>query len=223
MTAEIIPTVFVKEGEDFMSRFNKIIGISNQVQIDFMDGKFVKHKSASIDEIPNLKSYNLIFEAHLMVSNPEEWIEKLSKKGFSNVIFHFESVREIQEIKYIAGVIRRWHMNPIIALNPDTNVEEVFPVLDVINHVLLMGVNPGKEGQTFIADTIKKIKLLKNYKGAIRVQVDGGVNLENIKEIADSGCDYINSGSLIFNSENSKSMLLKLQTAVDISEDDGWD
>lgn len=223
MTAEIIPTIFVLENENFMERFDKLKGISNQLQIDIMDGEFVSNKSFPLEDIPFLKDYNIMFEAHLMVKNPEQWIEKLSKKGFRSAIFHYESVKDPMEIKYIAGVIKRWHMNPIIAINPETKVESIFPVFDVINHVLLMGVVPGKEGQSFDMETINKIKKLKNHKSNLRIQVDGGVTLENVGLIADSGCDYINSGSLISNSPSPKTMLIKLQTAVDVSEDDEED
>lgn len=224
MSAEIIPTVFVKEGEDFMSRFNKVVGISNFVQIDFMDGEFVKSKSTSLDDIPFLKDYDVMFEAHLMVKDPEEWVEKLSKKGFTNVVFHYEAADDDLDVKYIAGVVRRYHMNPIVCVNPSTPIEKVFGVLDVVNHVQLMGVEPGEEGQEFISDTIKRIKALKQYKRSIKVQVDGGINLSNAERVADAGCDFLNSGSLISNSDSPKATLMKLQAAVDdLSEDDGWE
>lgn len=224
MSAEIIPTIFVKEGDDFTERFDKINGISNFAQIDIMDGKFVPMKSSSFEEIPFLKNFTTRFEAHLMVQDPESWIEKLSKKGFVNVIFHYEACKDDLEIKFIAGTIRRYHMNPIIAINPKTSVEKVYGVLDVVNHVLLMGVEPGKEGQSFDETVIEKIKTLRKKKKSIKIQVDGGITLENASSISDAGCDFLNSGSLIANSDSPKSTFMKLQESVDdLSEDDGWE
>lgn len=222
--AEIIPTVFVKEGEDFDSRFRKVVGISNFVQIDFMDGKFVKAKSIDLDIVPMLRGAPSKFEAHLMVKDPEAWVEDLSKKGFERVIFHYESMKDNMEIKLLAGTIKRYHMKPIIAINPETKVEKILPVLDVINHVLLMGVEPGKEHQEFILETKNKIRELRKLKPTIKIQVDGGVTLENAHDISDAGCDFLNSGSVISESESPRATYMKLQELVDdLSEEDGWE
>jgi len=87
----IIPTIFSKNKKQFNERFNKLIKISKNIQIDFMDGKFVKAKSVQLSQIPNLKKYKNNFEAHLMVKNPESWITKLKQKGFKKIIFHYSS------------------------------------------------------------------------------------------------------------------------------------
>ncbi len=222
--SEIIPTVFVKKGSNFQSRFNKVVGFSNFIQIDFMDGKFVPDESISLDEVPFLKTFQASFEAHLMVENPEEWVEALSKKGFKKVIFHFESIKDEMDIKHLAGTIKRYHMDPVLAVNPATKVKDILPVLDVIGNVMFMGVNPGKENQTFIPEIKDKIKELRKLKPLIKIQLDGGVTFENALEISEAGCDFINSGSLISNSEVPKAMYMKLQSLVDnLSEDDGWE
>jgi len=222
--AEVIPTVFVKEGDDFRLRFEKVLGFSNFVQIDFMDGKFVKNKSISLDEIPFLRQFPAKFEAHLMVEDPESWIEDLSKKGFYRVIFHYEAVKDNEDIKVIAGTIRRYGMNPIIAINPETSVEKILPVLDVVKHVLFMGVKPGEEHQELDGKVLDKVRELKKLKPNAVAQIDGGLNLENASKISDAGCDFVNSGSLIAESDSPRATYMKVQSLVDdLSEDDGWE
>src|SRR6267378_2103541 len=98
MKYKIIPTVFCKNKKDFKERFSKLIKISKEIQIDFMDGRFVKSKFIDFSAIPNLKRYNNNFEAHLMVQNPIKYILKLKKKGFKKIIFHFNTDDNVKAI-----------------------------------------------------------------------------------------------------------------------------
>jgi ribulose-phosphate 3-epimerase len=218
----VIPTIFAENEKVFKERFSKIVGISDRVQIDFMDGKFVPSKSVDLMKIPDLnlfynknpgkKKNTLIeFEGHFMVLHPKNYVELASKKGFNRFIFHYESLALELDIKYLIALIRRNKMIPVLALNPETPVEAIYPFLYTISHVLLMGVNPGKEGQKFLPDTIKKIKDIKKANPSIIIQIDGGINETIARKIFKSGADFINSGSLVANSTNPKTMLKKLE------------
>ena len=153
---KIVPTIFAKSKKEFNERFNKL-SISNSVQIDFMDGRFVKIKGVGIKDIPNLKNKNILFEAHLMVYDPERFVHKLKKKGFRKVIFHWESLKDILKVKKLIDKIKDKQMEAWIAINPGTSVKKVSSILGQIDGLLFMGVVPGKEGQDFILNVYTKI------------------------------------------------------------------
>ncbi len=204
---KIIPTIFSRNKKEFSERLEKLLPVSKNLQIDFMDGKFVRSKSIQPNESPNLKKYKNKFEAHLMVKNPEKYLEQLNQKGFSKVIFHIESTKSP---KKVIELIDSFNLLPYIALNPETPTERVFPFLSKIKGVLFMGVHPGKEHQSFIPEIYEKIKLLKSVNKAVKIQVDGGVNEIVIKKLAKLNVNYINSGSLISESLNPKQTYKKL-------------
>lgn len=207
MKAQIIPTVFAENKRDFEEKFEKALELSNKIQIDFMDGKFVKTKSINLSEMSNLKNYKgKIFEAHLMVFHPEKYIKELGKRGFKKIIFHYEAVKE-NEIKNIVNSIKKLKMIPFIALNPETEINEITNFINIVKGVLIMGVNPGKEGQKFIEKTYQKIISLRKISKNLDIEVDGGVNDRNVRKIVLAGANLINSGSFLYNSKNPKLLL----------------
>ena len=208
----IIPTVFALDRTEFLKRFEKIVKISEEIQIDFMDGEFVKAKSVNLKDIPNLKKYNeKEFEAHLMVNEPIEWIEGLKKKGFKKIIFHYESFDKDDELLELIDLIKKSKREVWMAINPDTDIREIEDFLEEVKGILLMGVYPGKEGQSFIQKTYGKIKRLKNIDENIKIQVDGGVNFNTIKKIKQAGADIVNVGGLVGKADNPKEILSLLK------------
>jgi ribulose-phosphate 3-epimerase len=213
---KIIPTVFVLKGGNFKDRFNKMVPISDNVQIDFMDGQFVKSQSIDLKEIPDLKNLDNVFTAHLMVKYPQNWMPDLARKGFKKVIFHYESQPNDIDIKYLVALAQRHDLTPILALNPDTSVHAVEKFKGLIKEIMLMAVNPGKEGQKFNMDTLKKIKVLKENK--FIVSIDGGLNYETAAKLGKAGCDYAWGGSFLANSDDPKEVLKKLETIFNLGE-----
>ncbi|MBS3084354.1 ribulose-phosphate 3-epimerase [Candidatus Pacearchaeota archaeon] len=207
---KIIPTIFAMDKNNFEFRLNKIISISRYFQIDFMDGKFVKGKSIKISQVPNLKKFNKIFEAHLMTLNPEIKIKKLKRNGFKKIIFHYESSRNQERI---INKIKKSGLKCFIALNPSTPTKKIFPFLKNIDGVLLMGVNPGKEKQNFIPAVYKKIKEIKKVSSRTIVQIDGGVNRTTAKKLRVAGADILNTGSFVAEAKNPKKALERLKKA----------
>lgn len=211
---QIIPTVFAISKKEFNERFNKLIKISKNIQIDFMDGKFVKAESISLNDIPNLKKHKNNFEAHLMVKNPKKYIKKLKSKGFKKIIFHYEALKNSKEIFDIIKLIKRNKLIKYIAINPETKLEKITSFLPEIEGVLIMGVYPGKEHQNFVKKVYNKIKALRKINKKIKIQVDGGINPNVIKSLAKLNINYINSGSFISNSKNPKQALRKLNKII---------
>jgi len=207
----IIPTIFATNKKEFNERFFKLIKILREIQIDFMDGKFVKTKGIRPSALPSLKNYSNKFEAHLMVKNPQKYISLLKKKGFKKVIFHFESLDK-EKIPQLIEKIKQNKMQAWIAINPQTHTKKIIDFLPNLNGILLMGVSPGKEGQKFQPNVLEKaIQLRKLTK--LPIQLDGGVTPLNIRKIFKSKVDIVNSGGFVANAENPKTALEVLMKA----------
>lgn len=202
----VIPTIFAKNKKEFNEKFSKLLPIARNIQIDFMDGKFVPAKSIKLSQVPNLKNYKNNFEAHLMVSKPEKYLTKLKQKGFKKIIFHIEATNDPEKI---IEKIKALKMRPMVAINPETPIEKI----PRRTPVLFMGVQPGKEHQTFISSVYKKIKSFREKNKKTKIQVDGGVTDKTTPMLAKAGADILNSGSFISEAENPKEAYKKLNTA----------
>ena len=211
MKAQIIPTIFAENKRDFKIRFEKALEFSDKIQIDFMDGKFVKSKSINLREMPDLKKYRAkSFEAHLMVYHPEKWIEQLKKKGFKKIIFHYEAVEEGEIIRLIND-IRSLRVEVFIAINPKTGIDKIKDFISRLDGILIMGVNPGKEGQKFLEETYQKIIILRKISKNLDIEIDGGINDKNIDKVIKGGANLINSASFLYKSGNPRLLIKSLQ------------
>ena len=199
--ASVIPTVLTFDKKSFLSRLEKLRKISPEIQIDFMDKKFVPTKSVALEDVPSLKRYKNIFEAHLMVKEPEEWINHLKEKGFKRIIFHYEAIKK-KDIAVLARKIKRLCLEPILAINPETKVENIYPHLKHFKRILFLGVSPGMEKQRFKLKVYNKIRKLREKDKKIIIQVDGGVNPVVAGKLNALGVNIINSGSFIGSSKN---------------------
>jgi ribulose-phosphate 3-epimerase len=176
-------------------------------QLDVMDGKFVKNKSLMFDfKLPKSKKY----EAHLMIKNPEVWIEKNWKK-VNTIIFHLESLKNPDKV---IGLIKNKKMKVGIAINPQTSIEKIKIHINEIDLVLVMTVNPGKYGSKFIPKTLEKVRQIRKLNPNIEIEVDGGINDKTIRKTLSAGANRFVSGSYIQNSENPKKSFEKLKRII---------
>jgi ribulose-phosphate 3-epimerase len=207
---KIIPTVFAKTKKEFGERFKRLTKVSRELQIDFMDGKFVRAKGIKVGDVPNLKGKGK-FEAHLMVKSPSRYLLGLKRRGFSKVIFHVECDEDIVQV---IDKIRKLKMKAWIALNPSTDIDRIEDILNRVDGVLFMGVNPGKEKQKFVSGVYSKIRKFRKAHKGVKIQVDGGVNLNTIVKLARVGVDIVNSGSFVGASENPRGAFSELRKLV---------
>ena len=172
--------------------------------LDVMDGRFVPNISFGPMVIEFIrKTTNKVCDVHLMIEEPEKYAEAFKKAGADNLTIHIEACRHLhRNIQQIKGL----GMKAGVALNPHTPVSALKDVLADIDLVCLMSVNPGFGGQTFILNTIQKIKELKemiNRTGAnVLIEIDGGVTLENAPSIIAAGADVLVAGNTVFKSTN---------------------
>lgn len=172
---------------------------ADAIHVDIMDGKFVDNKTWTISEITKITKYSsLPLDVHLMVNSPSKYIEDYAMLNTNNITFHYEAVENIDKM---INEIKDYGLKVGIAINPDTDIKNIFPYLDRIDLVLVMSVYPGKSGQSFIETTPSKIKELKEYitENDLKTQisVDGGINDETGKLCKDSGVDILVSASYI--------------------------
>ena len=184
--------------------------------IDIMDGVFVPNISFGM---PVLKSINLHakkpLDVHLMIVDPDRYIKTFADLNAKSLTIHFEVCnhlhRSIQEIKNNG-------MNAGVALNPHTPVSVLDSIINDIDLVCLMSVNPGFGGQKFISNTFKKTQQLKeliNYKGSnTLIEIDGGVTDKNAKKLIKNGADILVAGSFVFNSNNPMKTISNLKSII---------
>lgn len=174
---------------------------ADAIHIDVMDGKFVDNKTWTTSEIIKLTKYsNLPLDVHLMVNNPSKYIEDYAMLNTNNITFHYEAVKDVNKV---INEIKDYGLKVGIAVNPDTDVKNIYDYLSNIDIVLIMSVYPGKSGQVFINETLNKIKELKDYivnnNLKTLISVDGGINDETGKLCKETGADILVSASYIHN------------------------
>lgn len=174
---------------------------NNWIHFDVMDGRFVKNKTFNHKLVKSINAYNNLFsDVHLMVNNPSRLVKRYAKAGADLLTFHYESVKE-KNISKLIKKIKDNGMKVGISIKPDTDVQVLLPYLVDIDCILIMSVEPGKGGQSFIPSSVDKIKYLNSLKQKYHylIAVDGGINNETSKLVKDAGSDVIIVGSYLAN------------------------
>lgn len=179
---------------------------TDYIHLDIMDGNFVTNETWDYSDIKDiLKDISTPVDVHLMVSNLDYYIDNFSKINPNNITFHLEATDNIN--KYI-NLIREKNIKVGLAIKPNTDINLIIPYLEYLDLVLVMSVEPGAGGQKFIDGSCDRIKLLKEIKELYGynyiIEVDGGINADTVKLVADSGVDLVVSGSYITNSDDYK-------------------
>ena len=204
----IIPTILEKNINEFKKRLKIAELLSKRIQIDVADGKFVKNKTIGIKELKKIKSKSKI-EYHLMVQNPEKYIDVLSKNA-DLITVHIE-IRNPE--KYIDKIAKKG-LKVGIAINPKTNPKKLIPVMKKVKKVIVLTVSPGWQGRKFFPPALKKIRVIKKMNKKVIVQVDGGINEKTINLAEKAGADEFVVGSAIVKAENPKKEYEKLKNGA---------
>lgn len=212
---QIVPAIIAKDFQEISEKIKKIESYVKWAQLDVMDGAFVNNltwpyaergKNSSSD-LKKLKT-NLNLEAHLMINNPEEVIDDWINSGVKRIIFHYEATDKHQEI---LDKIKKAGLEVGLAINPETLLETIDNFIEKLDLVLIMTVNPGFGGQGFLNESVDKIKQLReNYKD-VKIEVDGGINLETAPRVIKAGANILAVGTAIFKSENIEKTIKELE------------
>ncbi len=183
------------------------------IHFDVMDGVFVPNISFGIPVIEHVKKIaQKPLDVHLMIVNPDGLIKAFAKAGASIITVHYEACTHLHRT---IQLIKKQGVKASVCLNPHTPVDVLDDIIDELDMVLLMSVNPGFGGQVFIENTYKKVRELKSLinkrNPECLIEVDGGVNFETGKKLLENGVDVLVSGSFIFASQNPTETIRKLK------------
>ena len=186
--------------------------------IDVMDGKFVENNTNKkmLEYCSIIKQIsNLPLDIHFMVNDVKKYIDEYAKFDPNIITFHYESCKSDEEVMELIKYIKENHIKAGLSIKPNTEVEKIYKFLPYIHLILIMTVEPGKSGQVLIPKTLPKIKQVKEYINKENldtyIEADGGINLETVKDVANTGVDIIVVGNAIIKSENPKEIIQKLK------------
>lgn len=186
------------------------------LHIDIMDGHFVDNLTFGANVVKALRKHSeLVFDCHMMVDEPEKYITDLKNAGADIVGVHLEATPHIHRV---LSQIKASGMKAEVVLNPGTPVMAAVEVLPLVDQVLIMTVDPGFGGQAFIPETVAKVAELAAYKKEhgldFEIEVDGGINAETIKEVAQVGATVAVAGSYVFNAKDPAMQITTLKEAA---------
>ena len=182
---------------------------ADYIHIDIMDGEFVNNETPGLEMLTRTyETTSLTLDTHLMVEEPQNWLDDVV---LSNVVtFHIEAVN-IETAEKIIDYLHERDIKAGVAIKPDTSIEDIMPILEKIDVVLVMLVEPGFGGQKMILSCLEKVKTLRSLKPDMDIEVDGGVNLENVQLVKDAGANIIVAGTAIFKSNDRKFVIEEMK------------
>ena len=200
--AKILPSIF---GADILRLKDEIHFLEEEqteiLHVDLMEGTYVSIIAFGPNQIAAMKkASSMIFDVHMMLANPERHIDDVINTGAEMISVHYESTPHVH---YIIQKIKKAGRKAGVVLNPGTPESVIEYLLDDIDYILLMTINPGQPGQTFIHKSLEKIRNTKKMISGkdIQIEVDGGVNLDNVKQVKEAGADLIVVGGALFNKQ----------------------
>lgn len=187
------------------------------IHVDVMDGHFVPNITIGPLVVQGLKKLtSMPLDVHLMIENPERYVEPFAQAGSDWITIHAEVC---PHLKRMIKKIRQLNVRAGIVLKPATPIKTLYPVLDDIDLVLIMSVNPGFGGQPFIPSTLKKIerlrKIIDQNQYPLEIEVDGGVKIENIREVSIAGGDIFVVGTGLFKTKDYEETIRKLRQEIE--------
>ena len=200
--AELAPSILAADFNRLGEQIKEVGNTGTRyLHIDVMDGLFVPSISFGMPLIESIrKESSMFFDVHLMINEPIRYLSDFAKAGADGITVHKEACKELRET--LSG-IKKLGLKPSVSINPETPVQEIEDVLGMVYMVLVMSVHPGFGGQKFIPSSLDKVRWLKEKreeKGlSYKIEIDGGVNKNNIAEIAGNGVDIIVAGTAVFN------------------------
>lgn len=215
---KLAPSILSADFSDLLNDIKKVeeAGVE-YLHVDIMDGHFVPNISFGPLVLNSIsRKTSLVKDVHLMIENPDKYVEEFVKAGADIIVVHKEACphihRTIQNIKSFG-------VKAGVSINPGSSLHEIEEILEYVDMVLIMSVNPGFGGQSFIESSLDKIKRLRKMiseRGLnVDIEVDGGVKLDNVKAVVDAGANVIVAGSAIFNTEDYKITVAKFREAIE--------
>lgn len=201
---KVSPSILACDFANLKSEINKVENDAQMLHIDVMDGHFVPNISMGIPVLESIrKCTDMFLDVHLMIAKPQDYVKQFIKAGADLICFHIESDCDANEI---IKLVHSYGKKVAIAIKPNTKAEEVLPYIKDLDMVLVMTVEPGFGGQSFMENTMPKVKIIREYANEINknldIQVDGGINKQTAVIAVENGANVLVAGSFVFNSDN---------------------
>ena len=212
---KILPSLLgVTDIKNFLERIqamnkNKICNI-DEFHVDMMDGKFVDNKCGKLEDIRTLNKFGMKSDVHFMYKDPENGIDKAVAYGANSITIHYEIPEFEKYLKKLKCIKEAYNINIGVSIRPKTDENEMKKYIDDIDIILVMSVEPGRGGQSFIEDVYDKIKRVRQMKEDICIVVDGGINDKNIAKVFGRGADKVVVGSYLTDNEDMLEEKVKL-------------
>lgn len=216
VVVKIAPSILSADFRNLETEIKKVKEAgADFIHIDVMDGHFVPNITMGPLIVKAIRRCTkLPLDVHLMIENPDRYIPDFAKAGADIITIQVEASKSLDED---IELIRQNNVKPGVVVNPETPIDTVFHVLDKIDMVLLMSVNPGFAGQKFMPEVLPKIKKLKlemrNKKLNFDIEVDGGINLETAKQVVKAGANVLVAGSAVFCASDYKAVIQKMKSS----------
>ena len=215
ISPSILSADFTNIKDDFLAMDE---GKADFVHVDIMDGNYVPNISFGPGIVKQFKKLTDIpFDVHLMIENPENYIEDFVKVGADIITIHPGATKHLNRT---INLIKSYGVDVGLAINPGESLEVLDYTIEDLNLVLIMSVNPGFGGQSFIESSLRKIeetkKIINEKNPRCKIEVDGGIKLNNAKEVLDAGADILVAGSAIFSKEHPNDEIIKFKELMRI-------
>ncbi len=212
----ISPSVLAADFSKLGEEVNKVYNAGAEyIHLDVMDGIFVPNISFGPPVIASLrKATKAFFDVHLMITKPERYIKDYVDAGADLITIHYESCDDPLNV---AKLIKSYNVRAAVSVKPATPVDVLFPILNELDMVLIMTVEPGFGGQKLIPETIEKVKILRDYADengiSVDIEVDGGVTPDNLPLLTAAGANVIVAGSAVFKAQDPVAVIEKMKNA----------
>ena len=194
-----------------LERDIKAVETADWLHIDVMDGHFVPNITIGVPVVKSIRKVTkLPLDVHLMIENPEKYVEAFAQAGADIITFHFEAVKDV---KKVIDLIKSFNIKAGMSIKPKTSPDEVLEYLKYLDLLLVMTVEPGFGGQSFMKDCAEKIPVIKAHAPKdLIIQVDGGINADTARICTELGANSLVAGNYIYNSDNIKSAIDSLRS-----------
>lgn len=202
----ISPSVYSMHFDHFNEEMDALNESVEWIHFDVMDGHFVPNLTFGPGILQTIRrNSDRFMDVHLMVSDPDYYSGIFAKAGADSIVFHYEAYNDIEKCAELIDKIHSMYLKAGISIKPKTPVEEIFPLLDKIDIFLLMSVEPGFGGQSFMEDSLERLEKVSAYRKEnglnFIIEVDGGVSDRNASKLLSRGADALVAGSYVFNGD----------------------